>query len=130
MTWPLRPALSAVPAVRAIRLLPLRCPVAVSLFGFATAREIRQNCCGNATLSNNLRRNGHNAQKGGRCLPFLLHCAVTKFQIDRGIWLQSVSPILGAMKPDCFFESDGDRHEETGFGRRSAGNDCGFNVGG
>ena len=35
----------------------------------------RRDCCRNATPANNLSRNRQNAQKGGRCLTFLLHRA-------------------------------------------------------
>src|SRR6266403_814647 len=43
--------------------------------------DIGQNCCWNATPADNISRNGHNAQKVGRCLSFLLHRLDGPFQI-------------------------------------------------
>ena len=46
-----------------------------------TDTEIGQSCCRNATPADNISRNGHNAQKVGRCLSFLLHPFDGAFQI-------------------------------------------------
>src|SRR3981081_3931550 len=46
------------------------------------ARIKGQSCCRNATPANNIARNWDNAQKGGKCLSFLLHPREGTFQIE------------------------------------------------
>jgi len=55
------------------------------IFAGRFSGEKLQDCCWNATPCNNLSWNRSNAQKGGRCLTFLLHRLGGAIQIGFGL---------------------------------------------
>jgi hypothetical protein len=59
-----------------------------------------------------------------------LHQFQSKLALERVSNSRQVSCPFGRSAMRLKFNLDGDRHEETDISRRSAGNDCGFHVGG
>src|SRR5258705_13705455 len=75
----------------------------------------------------NISRNGHNAQKGGRCSSFLLSAMDGALQIVARLRnLVAVGYRLPWGRRNWAVKCNGDRHEEAGFGRGSARDNCGF----